>query len=681
MSRDDVDEGADRAPSALQLQGPCAQKTVVIVGNGMTSWRLCHELVSNRAGANLRIVVIGQEEHPAYDRVRLTSLLAGASIDELLLAGREWYSRAGIELHLGETVIAIDRERRLVRSDRRTIAYDELVLATGSVPWVPPIPGADRPGVFVYRTIADLEAIRRYGSRRRRALVVGGGLLGLEAAKAVVDLGLAVDVIESFPTLMPRQLDTEGGERLAACIRELDVAVHTGKRIAAIIPDGPEGGGHLARFAEGGGLAADLVIIAAGVRPATGLARAAGLELGPQGAIVVDDELRTSDASIYAVGECVTRAGATFGLVAPGYQMVRVLAGNLVGKELRFQPTSTTARLKVLGVEVSSIGEIDGASPGTSTETYRRRDAYRKVIVRSGCLTGAVAVGAWPGFDRVAQAVTERERVSVAALRRFRRRGELWAAPVAAGELPETAIVCSCMQVTRGQIEAARRSGCVDARAVCRETTAASMCGSCRPVVEEITALVPTTFAVGTPPRGLVLPPPRPDRAGYALTVLSGVALLAAGLLVTVGLAPFLPVDRLLPTEPTRTFRLWTGFGALALATLTLVLPLRKRWRRLAAGSVSVWRAVHGLLGASTVGLVVAHTGLHFGSHLNHALFLDYLAVIIVGALAGIVFGATLGLPAIAVGRLRRFWARLHLAMLWPLPVLAALHVLAAYFY
>lgn len=660
----------------------------------MTSWRLCHELVASGVHAGVRIVVVGQEPHPAYDRVRLTSLLAGASVDDLLLAERGWYESVGIELHLGETVTEIDRKNRFVRAGARTLGYDRLILATGSVPFVPPVLDAKRPGVFVYRTVADILAIRLYGSGRRKAVVIGGGLLGLEAAKAVYDLGLEVSVVESFPTLMPRQLDAEGGERLASRIAKLGVCILTGKVISALDSDGADGDEHVVRFAGGGSVRADLVVVAAGIRPATALARSAGLEIGRNGGgVVVDERLRTSDERIFAIGECASRAGATFGLVAPGYQMARVLVANLTGELRTFAASTTAAKLKLLGVDVCSIGETADDAPDTQATRYRSADSYRKVVVRAGRMVGALAVGEWSGFDRVAQAVQMGDRVSDTKLRRFRRDGELWPPPPSAAALPEASIVCSCMQVTRGQIEAARLAGCADVAAVCRETTAATMCGSCRPLVQELVELLPASiaprpsrepqvFPLGTPPRGSILPAPRPERGARLLVALAAAALLATGLVVARATVPaLLAVGALDFAIPVRTLRLWTGYGALALSALALLLPLRKRWRRFAVGSVATWRLVHGLLGATTIAVIAVHTSLHLGSHLNQALMIDYLGVIVVGAVAGVAYGMSDRLNPVAARGQRRFWTRVHVVVLWPLPVLAAFHILAAYFY
>jgi nitrite reductase (NADH) large subunit len=699
--------------------GEPQRQTLVIVGNGMTSWRLCHELVECGAVAELNVVVVGDERLPAYDRVRLTALLAGARPEDLLLAGEAWYAEAGIELLLGETVTQIDRDECLVRTARgHEILYDVLVLATGSVPFVPPIAGTEKRGVFVYRTVDDVEAIRAHVGARRRAVVIGGGLLGLEAARAVVDLGLEVDIVEAAPRLMARQLDDAASACLRAAIEALGVRVHVGTAPSAIED---EGGALLVR-AGARAILADVVLLSAGVRPSSALARAAGLEVGASGGIVVDEHLRTSDDRIYAIGDCAAPAGVSQGLVAPGYRMASILAAQLTGGRATFRSQVPRAKLKLLGVSVASVG-VAHDGPDVLALRHSGPGSHRALRLRAGRLVGALAVGPWPGFDRVARAVEEGLRIAPWELRRFRRRGEIWGESRASSvsEWPADAIICSCGQVTRAQIDAARAGGCPDAPSVCRATSAGLACGSCRPLVEELVEVAPlrASAARSAPrpslpravvrcsgarpalvPRRATLPPFRAVRASQPILAVAPsrppwekgakilLALLVAALVATVVVGLVAPVRALLSLERAqlsrsaeRWVRLTTGYAAVRLIAGTLVLTIRKRWRRFTALDVPAWRTVHAALGLGAAACVAVHTRLHPGAALNRALFMDFCAALFLGAAAGVVFGGSHFLPTRSIRGLRLRFSGIHAAILWPFPALLVLHILAAYFY
>jgi NADPH-dependent 2,4-dienoyl-CoA reductase/sulfur reductase-like enzyme/bacterioferritin-associated ferredoxin len=461
------------------------RQTLVVAGNGMMSFRLCRKLVECEAVPGpLQVVVFGEESRPAYDRVRLTELFAGRSEGDLCLAPADWYRQHGIDLHLGDPVTAIDREARTVRSaSGAVVAYDRLVLATGSRPFVPRIPGTDLPGVLVYRTVDDLRAILDRARGASRAAVIGGGLLGLEAARAAQGLGLAVHVVEASPWLLPRQLDETGSRLLREKIEALGVSVHAGARTAGI--EAREGG--LCVTLEGGErIEVDMVLLAAGIRARDELGRAAGLDVAPGGGVVVDDHLVTSDERIFAAGECASHRGVTYGLAVPGYRMIDVLVDNLVGGDAVFQGSDRSARLKLLGVSVASLGRYQ-ETEGTRAHTYLAGGVYRKLVVCDDRLVGALAVGEWEDLDRVREAIEEPVHFSFWDLRRFRSTGTLFlkseSPPVY--EWPAEALVCGCLGVRRGALDAVD-AGCASVEALSAATGAGTMCGSCRPLLAEL---------------------------------------------------------------------------------------------------------------------------------------------------------------------------------------------------
>ena len=362
---------------------------VVVVGNGMVGHRFV-ELAGALPG--VAVTVFGEEPRTAYDRVHLSEYFTGVSAEELALAPPP----SSATVRIGEAVTEIDRPSKTLHTNRnRRVSYDTLVLATGSFPFVPPIDGRDLPHCHVYRTIEDLDAIRASGADAQTGVVIGGGLLGLEAANGLKNMALSTHVVEFAPGLMSAQLDEGGGAMLRGVIEELGVAVHVGKNTLRIIAG--ECARYRIEFADGDALETDLVVFSAGIRPRDELARGCGLAVGERGGIAIDEHCRTSDPDIFAIGECALHNGRVFGLVAPGYEMAKVAAGVLAGDGPTFNGTDMSTKLKLLGVDVGSVGDAHGRTRGASTYTYidQRERVYKRIVVnKTGKkLLGAVLVG------------------------------------------------------------------------------------------------------------------------------------------------------------------------------------------------------------------------------------------------------------------------------------------------
>jgi nitrite reductase (NADH) large subunit len=479
-------------PSEETVKPPCAdERRVVVVGNGMVGHRFCEELAAREVTERLRVVCFGEEPRPAYDRVHLSEFFAGRSAADLQIADVDWYREHGIELFLGERVVAIDRhDSRIVTDAGRSVEYDWLVLATGSSPFVPAMPGTDLPGVFVYRTIDDLEKIHAWGAGSKSAAVIGGGLLGLEAAKAVLDMGLTTHVVEFAPRLMPRQVDAGGGEVLRRSIERLGVRVHVGVQSEAIV-----GNGRVAalRLAGGDELPVDLVIVSAGIRPRDELAREAGLAVGERGGIVVDTSLATSDPRIFCIGESALVSGMVYGLVAPGYAMARTLAARLCGEDARFTGADLSTKLKLLGVEVASFGdafadETLGASARRVVFTDSVRGVYHKLVVSGDGrrLLGGVLVGDTSAYPQLLSTVREGGEIPE------RTHEALFGPGAATDEASAAALgdetqICSCNNVSKGAICAAiREQELCTVGGVKACTRAGTGCGGCLPFVVKI---------------------------------------------------------------------------------------------------------------------------------------------------------------------------------------------------
>jgi nitrite reductase (NADH) large subunit len=463
---------------------------LVVVGNGMAGQRFLEQLVSRMSGASPEVTVFCGEPRPAYDRVQLTSFFSGKSAADLSLVPAGFFEQHGIALRLGDKAVAIDRTRKLVRSARgHELPYDKLVLATGSYPFVPSLPGAEWPDCFVYRAIEDLEAIRAAAGRARVGTVIGGGLLGLEAAKALHDLGLETHVVEFAPRLMAVQLDDSGGRLLRRKIEALGVSVHVSRQTKEIV--GGTGCRHKLLFADGAALETDITVFSAGIRPRDQLARAAGLSIGERGGIVVNDHCQTSDPDIYALGECALWNGRIYGLVAPGYQMAEVAARQVAGEEgAQFLGADMSTKLKLMGVDVASIGDAHGATPNALNYVFIDEAAgtYKKLVVSGDrkYLLGAILVGDAAEYGSLLQMalnplpLPEHPEELILPAHEGARKG------IGVEMLPDSALVCSCNGVSKGKIIEAIGSGCASLGALKKETKAATSCGGCGPLAKQI---------------------------------------------------------------------------------------------------------------------------------------------------------------------------------------------------
>ncbi len=458
---------------------------IVVVGNGMVGHYYVEQLIKRLPETD--ITILGGEPRPAYDRVHLSEVFDGKKPEDLALVTREQYESLGVKAHFGDPVTAIDRENCTVTTRLgRCFAYDKLVLATGSWAFVPPIPGKDRPGCLTYRTIDDLGAIRASAESARTGVVVGGGLLGLECANALKNLGLQTHVVEFAPGLMNVQLDKGGSDLLQRMIGDLDVRVHRGKNTRQIVA----GDSHrlCMEFADETSLETDIIVFSAGIRPHDELARDCGLKLGDRGGIDIDYHCRTSDSNIYAIGECASFAGRIYGLVAPGYRMADAAVSQLTEDTVSFTGADMSTKLKLLGIDVGAIGDSTRSSntrsdPQCVSLTYAndREQVYKKLIVnKDGTrLLGAVLVGDCSDYDMLLQYYLNGMDLP--------ENPETLILPAADGarpalsgaDLPMTATICSCLNVTKGCVVNAIDAGCATVADVKAETRASTGCGGC----------------------------------------------------------------------------------------------------------------------------------------------------------------------------------------------------------
>lgn len=465
-------------------------KKVVVIGNGMVGYKFCEKLREKATPSEIEITVFGEEHIPAYDRVHLSEYFAEKSADSLVMAGIDWYRANAIDLRIGELVTSIDRQTKTVHTMHGQEAnYDILVIATGSSAMVPPIQGVDKSGVFVYRTIEDLENIISYGARVKRASVLGGGLLGLEAAKALIDMGLEADVIEFAPRLMPRQLDDQGSQMLSGKLQALGIGIHLSKSTSAIRGNGKIDG---LEFSDGSVLETDMLVISCGIVPRDELGRKAGLEVGTRGGLVVNDQMQTSDPDIYAIGEVALHNNQIYGLVAPGYNMAEVVVNQLTGTaESKFAGNDMSTKLKLIGIDVASFGDAFGERTECLPIIYENKSGgcYKRINISSDGkkLLGGILVGDTSDYNMLCQVMQNGMALPPQPedLILGSRGGDSPGGAIA--DLPDEAQICSCENVAKGAIvNAVKERGLEDLGQVRACTKAGTGCGACSPMVADI---------------------------------------------------------------------------------------------------------------------------------------------------------------------------------------------------
>lgn len=655
----------------------CGGLQLLIVGGGMASFGLCKRLVTDDATSRqYQITVFGDEPSPAYDRVNLSKLFQGKSAEDLQLASASWYQENGIKLVTGCRIASVDTAKReIVDQTGVRHPYHRLVLATGSRPRIPPIQGADQEGVFVYRTLDDLRSIQEYAERHQAKVgtVIGGGLLGLEAAKVLQDLGLKTSVIEMAPGLMPRQLDAKAAALLRERIEELGVDVHLVRRTKAIEKDSDR---LVLQFDNAEPLTTDLLIIAAGVVPNDELARESGLAVGPRGGIVVNETLQTSDPHVHAIGECVSFRSHVYGLAAPCFRMADVLARRLSGINESFQGADESAELKLLGVKVAVLGQAIGDSPAGITLTHQDQEGYRKLLLHQGSIVGAACVGQWDELPQIRQAVNEQQRLWPWQRGRFHRSGSPWSpgGAMAVADWPSASIVCSCNAVTKGELTSFVSQGIDDPIQLAEVSGASTACGSCRSLVCELAGADFEADQTESTKPMLVA-----SLVGAFFVALM-VALPPVQLAESVQ-AGWRRIDVLWRSDFARQV---TGYSLLAVLLLGLVFSLRKRFSWFQFGSYGFWRSMHGVLGAAVILAMAVHTGLHLGDNLNFLLSVTFLSVAALGTFAGLLSSLEsrlTGTRAIWVRAWRPRLTRIHLWLFWPVPLLIALHVFSFYWF
>jgi len=467
------------------------QPKVIVIGNGMVGYKFCEKLRAKSQA--FEIIVFGEEPRRAYDRVHLSEYFSGKTADDLSLSTESWYEEQNITLLLGNPVTKISREIKVVYAANGTeYSYDILVFATGSGAFIPSIPGIYKDGVFVYRTLEDLDLISAYAQKAVKAAVIGGGLLGLEAAKALIDLGLEeTSIVEFAPRLMPRQIDNAGSDMLKSKLEDLGLKIHLNKNTTGI-----EGEDSITAlmFNDGETLEVDMLVISAGIKPRDELAAACGIKLGSRGGIIVDQNMQTSDPSIFAIGECALYEGMIYGLIAPGYEMAEVLASNLCAISKTFTGYDMSTKLKLIGIDVASFGDNFISEPHCRTIIFenKHKGIYKRINISNDgqYLLGGILIGDASAYNLLLQ--TSNNRIALSENPEeliLGGRAESDAGSTGAGitALPDAALICSCEGISKGDIcLAVTEANCENIDDIKKCTKAGTGCGGCVPMIKDL---------------------------------------------------------------------------------------------------------------------------------------------------------------------------------------------------
>jgi nitrite reductase (NADH) large subunit len=614
--------------------------------------------------------VLGNEPYEPYNRVKLSSLLAGdVQWDDLISDLPNPQQHPNFQYQLA-TVSSVDTTARTITDNQGSVhQYDKLIIATGSRPHIPNIPGTELDGVYQFRSLGDTEKLYSRVSRSRHTVVVGGGLLGLEAARALLRANTAVTVIQQAPRLMNRQLDEAAAKRLQSKVESLGIQVLTSSGVRVIQGEQRVEGVVLYN---GETLACDTVLLCAGIKPNDRLARESGLKV--RKAIVVDDNLQTSSEHVYAIGECCEHNQQTYGLVAPGFEQASVLADHLNGGTSAYLGSLSVSRLKVVGESVCSMGEVNDLvdSPNLKQLIYQTDSCYRKLVLFKNRIIGAVAIGEWSEVQRVQEAFKAKRKVYPWQQLRFKTSGDIWGGGFGddPNAWPKAAIVCQCNSITQGELVNAIDDGQKTLEQLQACTGAGTVCGSCKPLLNELVGYSGPT---------------EKEKAATPTLIISTLAMIIATAVF------FMPESQTATSYLERGWfegiwndKFWkqvTGFTLLGLSALGLTMSLRKRIKSKRLGDFAYWRLLHIGLGLACVGILILHTGFHLGANFNQLLILDFLAVLVLGALTGLAVAFSHKLKPTVAKKFRKAWSWMHILVTWPLPILLMFHIISVYYF
>lgn len=643
---------------------------VVVIGSGPVGVRTVEAIL--KRDPQRKVIIYGDEPWAPYNRVRLSSLLAGEIRSDQITTDTTVLDSDNVIKRYHCPIVEIDRTNQIVIDANGNFqAYSDLVIATGSRPHIPGIPGIDKKGVFTLRNYSDAQQLQARKVRARRVVVIGGGLLGIEAARAMQTLNTEVVIVEHNRSLLNNILDEEAAEILRSYLAGLGLKIYLQDGVAEIV--GAEQVTEVI-LRSGIKLNCDTVIVSTGIKPNITLALNAKLPVGR--GIRVNDQMRTIDQHIYAVGECAEHRNKIYGIVAPGFEQAEVAAHALCGKSADYQGSIAVSRLKVVGKNIFSIGQVGEEEYQIAQRhvVYRNPElgVYRKLVLKNGRLVGAIATGDWQEQNRIQEAVTSQRYIWPWQLYSFRQHGRLWQEQEArqVNYWPASATVCNCMSVSRGQLSQQIEQGCQTLKEIKSATGASTVCGSCEPLIVSL---------LGSKEK------PQPVIAAKALLAISVLILSAfVSWLVQGGIPYPKTVD-----VPWRWDQIWrdgfikqvSGFTVLGLSLLALVLSLRKRVKKITLLDFAWWRLLHVVLGLLVLAGLLLHTGMRLGENLNLYLMVSFIGLLLVGSLASTIISLVHKVDAVRGQRVKNAMVWGHILLFWPVPALLVFHVLQSYYF
>lgn len=636
----------------------------------MVGLHFCERLIEAKDGS-FQITLIGDEPYPAYDRVNLSKFAKQRDAEAFFIREKSWYEENQITTRWGHRVTALYPEAKsILIDDDEQLFYDELVLATGSRAFIPPVDGADLSEVFPYRSLQDVQEITAYAEKSQTAAVIGGGLLGLEAAELLTHLGVRTTVLQLGDFLMSAQLNQEASHVLRKLVEASGISVFTNKATESITRG--DDGQLTLRFKDGTDHTVDMVVISAGITPNTEIAEEAGLHCGVRGGVVINDDLSSSEEHVYAIGECALHGNQIYGLVAPGYEMAAVLAKRLTGhKKAHFTEGDLSTRLKMVGIDVVTIG--DYLDPRGDTLVFKTEDHYRVIALsRRGRVIGGMAVGEWAEASAVQYLRDQKLKLTKKQRALFLAEGVIGSKDNASiADWPDKQLVCNCLRISKGQLCTAMEGGATTCALLREKTGASSVCGSCEPLLQ---SLVSGGTAVHS------------TRRPWLITV-SALALVL-GILAVFFKMPF---PQSVETLLYKIDELWrdsrykqiTGYTVAGISIIGTLMSLRKRveWLHF-LGKFANWRMFHTVFGLVSLFALFSHTGFRFGQNLNFWLMFSFIGLNLLGAVAGIAAGLEANSFSQAGAIARRFRPALtyaHIILFWPFPVLLGFHIFKSY--
>lgn len=647
---------------------------IIVIGSGPVGMAFVDAICKKKP--NSRISLFGDERVAPYNRVQLSALLAGdiqrADIDLPMPDQAQIpnfnYHAAGIK--------AVDRkEQCVIDVYDRVHHYDTLIFATGARAHIPNIPGKEKNGVYQFRSLKDTESLAARLCRSRHVVVLGGGLLGLEAAKGLLRARTQVTVIQQGSHLMNRQLDEKAAELLMHRVKHLGIHVITNSGVRHILGNERVSG---VKTRDGKFVSCDTVLVCAGIKPNVELARAA--ELKVRTGIITDDQLQTSDKNIFAIGECCEHGGITYGLVNPGFEQAKVAADVINKGDAIYKGSLSISRLKVVGESVTSMGEVvERGRLALQTELVfhdKNSQCYRKIFLLKGRVSAAVGFGEWPEAQRVQSAFQQNKLVYPWQRWLFRQTGRLWLEKDSnnVSQWATSAEVCQCKSVSKGELVDAIHQGADNIPALQQRCGAGMVCGSCVPLLDELLA----------------------DKTGRKRALIRETAWRLIGLfcliaLFFIGLMIFMPEAKVSDSVQTsgwfeaiwndKFYKQVTGFSLLGLSVMGLMMSLRKRIDASWLGKFAYWRLAHITLGVLAAATLLLHTGFHLGANLNLLLMSNFLAIMLFGVAAAAMVSLSHTIAPHRAKPLRKLWNWIHIVISWPLPALLAVHVFSVYYF